>query len=268
MDDLVLTPMSEDRPLVRCLGITKFFGGVRAVARVSLDLRGGEIIGLVGDNGAGKSTLAKILSGLVTPDEGELWFGGTRVSNLTAQRARRWGVEMVYQTLELCDNLSAPSNVMLGQEPVRLVLGPIRFMDHQRATEETSRRLCELGITLPDLKSPVRRLSGGQRQAIAIARATVGGHRLVIFDEPTAALGLRQKEATWALIQKVAEQGMAVLVISHNLEEVFTLADRVVAMHLGEVTLDTPRASTTREEVRAHMSGLGRGNCSVRGRAS
>lgn len=250
---------SESRPLVRCTDITKFFGGVRALARVSLDLWSEEIVGIVGDNGAGKSTLAKVLSGVVIPDEGELWFGDSRVHDLTPSKAREWGVEQVYQNLELCDTLDAPANVMLGQEPVSLSLGPFRFIDGTRAAEETRKRLNELGVQLPDLRSPVRRLSGGQRQAIAIARATIRGHRLLIFDEPTAALGVRQREATWRLIKKAANQNVAVIVISHNLDEVFSVCDRVVAMYLGEVTLDTPQSLTTRHEVRMHMSGLGSG---------
>jgi simple sugar transport system ATP-binding protein len=246
-------------PLVRCIGVTKFFGGVRALARVSFDLWPGEILGIVGDNGAGKSTLAKVLSGVITPDEGELWFGDVQVHNLTPKKAREWGVEEVYQNLELCDTLDAPANVMLGQEPVNAALGPFRFIDTSRAALETRQRLAELGVQLPDLKTPVRRLSGGQRQAIAIARATIRGHRLVIFDEPTAALGVRQREATLQLIKNVASQGVAVIVISHNLDEVFSVCHRILAMYLGELTLDTPPSRTTRHEVRMYMSGLGPG---------
>jgi ABC-type sugar transport system ATPase subunit len=242
--------------LVRCIGITKFFGGVRALARVSFDLWPGEIIGIVGDNGAGKSTLAKVLSGVVTPDEGELWFGNVRAQNLTPKRARELGVEEVYQNLQLCDTLDAPSNVMLGQEPVNFGVGPFRFIDTRRAAEETRKRLSELGVQLPDFNSPVRRLSGGQRQAIAIARATIRGHRLVIFDEPTAALGVRQREATLQLVKRVASQGVAVIIISHNLDEVFAVCHRILAMYLGELTLDAIPAKTSRNEVRMYMSGL------------
>lgn len=242
--------------LVRCRNITQFFGGVQALAGVSLNLYRGEVLGLVGENGAGKSTLTKILSGLITPDQGEIWFGETMVRNLTPQSARQMGVEAVYQDLELCDNLTPEQNVMLGQEPVRFRLGPFKFVDFQRARAETVRHLLELGVTLPDLDVPVRRLSGGQRQAIAIARASVRAHRLMMFDEPTAALGLRQKRATLDLVRRVAEQGVAVLIISHNLEEVMAVADRIVALRLGEITLDKARADTTRDEVESHMSGF------------
>jgi ABC-type sugar transport system ATPase subunit len=242
--------------LVRCRQITQFFGGVQALAGVSLDLYSGEVMGLVGENGAGKSTLTKILSGLINPDQGEIWFGDTRVRNLTPQSARRMGVEAVYQNLELCDNLTPERNVMLGQEPVRFALGPFRFVDYHKARAETIRHLAELGVSLPDLDVPVRRLSGGQRQAIAIARASVRAHRLMMFDEPTAALGLRQKRATLELVRRVAGQGVAVLLISHNLEEILAVADRIVALRLGEITLDKPRDATSRDEVEQHMSGF------------
>jgi ABC-type sugar transport system ATPase subunit len=248
-------PAETASPVVRCDGITKFFGGVRALAGVTVDLYAGEIVGLVGDNGAGKSTFVKILSGLLQPDSGEIRFDEHLIDNLTPQKARNWGVETVYQNLELCDDLSAAANVMLGQEKVRFQLGPFRFVDHPWAVRETKQRLTELGIQLQDYESPVRRFSGGQRQAIAIARATIKGRRLVIFDEPTAALGLRQTEATGGLIKQVATQKVAVILISHSLEQVFSLADRIVSFRLGEVTLDMSAAQTTPDEVRAHMSG-------------
>jgi ABC-type sugar transport system ATPase subunit len=245
-------------PVVRCVGITKFFGGVRALAGVSMDLYAGQIVGLVGDNGAGKSTFIKVLSGLIQPDAGEIWFDDHAITGLSPQKARNWGVQTVYQNLELCDDLSAAANVVLGQEKIRFRIGPFRFIDHRWEVTEARQKLAELGAHLQDYEGPVRRFSGGQRQAIAIARATVRGHRLVIFDEPTAALGLRQTEATAQLIKRVAEQKVAVILISHSLEQVFSLADRIVSLRLGEVTLDTFTDQTTPDEVRAHMSGQGR----------
>jgi ABC-type sugar transport system ATPase subunit len=256
MEDDQADASHKTAALVRCRQITQFFGGVQALAGVSLDLYSGEVLGLVGENGAGKSTLTKILSGLISPDQGEIWFGDTLVDNLTPHSAREMGVEAVYQDLELCDNLTPEQNVMLGQEPVRFALGPFRFVDSHKARDETVRHLLELGVTLPDLDVPVRRLSGGQRQAIAIARASVRAHRLMMFDEPTAALGLRQKRATLDLVRRVAEQGVAVLLISHNLEEILAVADRIVALRLGEITLDKARDATTRDEVEQHMSGF------------
>jgi len=246
----------SNKPLVRCVGIAKYFGGVQALNAVNLDLHPGEVVALVGDNGAGKSTLVKILSGIHQPDEGELWLGDQHVHQLTPYRARELGIETVYQHLSLCDNLGAAANVMLGQEPLRFKLGPLRFIDEKRSLEEAQRRIREVGIVLDDFTAPVRRLSGGQRQAVAIARATIKAHRLIMFDEPTAALGVRQTQATLALVRRVANQGVAVIVISHNLDDVFAVADRIVALRLGEVTLDAPLAQTTRQEVVACMTGM------------
>ncbi len=243
-------------PLVRCVGITKYFGGVLALDSVSLDLYPGHVVALVGDNGAGKSTLVKVLSGIHQPDEGHIWFSDTRVDHLDPHRARELGVETVYQHLSLCDNLGAAANVMLGQEPIRFKLGPLRFLDQKRAVNEARRRVNEVGVELDDYTTPVRRLSGGQRQAIAIARATVKAHRLIMFDEPTAALGVRQTRAALELVRRVASQNVAVIMISHNLDDVFAVADRAVALRLGRITLDKPLADTSREEVVACMTGM------------
>jgi ABC-type sugar transport system ATPase subunit len=223
---------------------------------VSLDLLPGELVCLVGDNGAGKSTLVKVLSGLHQPDEGELWLGEVRVEGMTPPRARQLGIETVYQHLALCDNLGAAANVMLGQEPVRFRLGPLRFIDRKASQDEAARRIGDVGIKLSDFWTPVRRLSGGQRQAIAIARATIHGHRLIMFDEPTAALGVRQTKTTLELVRRVADSGVSVIMVTHNLDEVFAVADRIVALRLGTIGLDSPVSGTSREEVVACMTGV------------
>jgi ribose transport system ATP-binding protein len=241
-------------PVVRCVDVTKWFGGVQALRGITLDVYAGQVLGLVGDNGAGKSTLVKILSGIHQPDSGELWIGDEQVKGLTPHGARGLGVETVYQDLALCDNLDASANVTLGQEPVRFRLGPFKFVDGRKAAQLTRERLTVVGARLPDMNSSVRRLSGGQRQAIAIARATVRAHRMIMFDEPTAALGIAQRKTTLNLIRGVADQGVAVIVISHNLEDVFAVSDRIVGLRLGEITLDSPIADTTHEEVMACMT--------------
>jgi simple sugar transport system ATP-binding protein len=247
---------TRDKPLVRCVNLTKYFGGVLALNSVSLDLYPGHVVALVGDNGAGKSTLVKILSGIHQPDEGEIWIGDDKVENLDPHRVRQLGIETVYQNLSLCDNLGAAANVMLGQEPIRFKMGPIRILDQKKAVQEAQRRIGEVGVELNDFTTAVRRLSGGQRQAIAIARATVKAHRLIMFDEPTAALGVRQTRSTLDLIRRVAKQNVAVIVISHNLDDVFAVADRTVALRLGRITLDKPMSETSREEVVACMTGM------------
>jgi ABC-type sugar transport system ATPase subunit len=247
---------TDAEPVVRCVNITKYFGGVQALNRVSLNFHAGEVVALVGDNGAGKSTVVKILSGIHQADEGSIWLGDIEVKSLNPHRAREFGIETVYQNLSLCDNLGPAANVMLGQEPIRSRIGPFKFIDTKRSIEEARSRIDELGIVLDDMVAPVRRLSGGQRQAIAIARATVKAHRLIQLDEPTAALGVRQTKATLDLVRGVASQGVAVIVISHNLDDVFAVAHRIVALRLGQVTLDAPVDSTSKEEVVACMTGV------------
>jgi D-xylose transport system ATP-binding protein len=243
-------------PLVRCVHLTKYFGGVRALNDVSFELYRGELVAIVGDNGAGKSTLVKILSGINQPNEGEFWFDGSQIQHLTPHRARQIGIEAVYQDLALCDNLGAAANVMLGREPVRFRIGPLRFLDNRRSVAETRRRISEVGIQLEDYSSPIRRLSGGQRQAIAIGRAIIRGQRLILFDEPTAALGVSQTQATLQLIRQVADGDVATVMISHNLDDVFAVADRILALRLGQITLDAPLGEVTREEVVACMTGI------------
>jgi ABC-type sugar transport system ATPase subunit len=247
---------SDTQPVVRAVGITRYFGGVRALENVSLNFMPGEIVALVGDNGAGKSTLVKILSGIYQPDEGSIWLGDTEVHHLDPGRAREFGIETVYQQLFLCDNLGAAANVMLGREPIRARCGPFQFIDSKRAINEASKHIAQLGIELDNMLTPVRRLSGGQRQAIAIARATVNAHRLIQFDEPTAALGVRQTCATLELIQRVAARGVAVIVITHNLDDVFAVSHRIVALRLGCINLDIRVDQTTREQVVACMTGM------------
>ena len=247
----------DRRTTVRCQTVSKFFGGVKALDGVTLSLHAGELVALVGDNGAGKSTLVKLLAGMIQLDQGELWFGGMRVGPLSPSRARSLGVETVHQQLLLCDNLGAAANVTLGQEPVSRNLWPLRLIDRRRAHEEASSRLAEIGAKISDLSVPVRQLSGGQRQAVAIARAMASSPRLVMFDEPTAALGSRQTEATLRLVRRVAERGVAVLLISHNLDDIFAVADRVIALRHGRLVLDESVHRLGRETVVAAMMGLG-----------
>jgi ABC-type sugar transport system ATPase subunit len=248
--------MLDQEPVLQCVDVTKYYGGVQALRSVSLDLHSGEILCLVGDNGAGKSTLVKIISGLCQPDSGEIRLGGVLYKGLTPSEARAAGIETVYQHLSLCDNLGAAANVMLENEPVRFRLGPLRWIDTRKANEESARRLAEVGGGFDDLLTPVRRFSGGQRQPIAIARAIGNASRVILFDEPTAALGMRQTQVKLELIKRTAAQNIAVVVISHNLDDVFAIGNRVVALRHGRVILSTPAQSTSREEVVVCMTGL------------
>jgi len=247
---------SRQAPMVlRCEGIVKWFGGVQSLAGVSLSVHAGEIVALVGDNGAGKSTLVKTLSGIHQPDAGEIWLGDRKLEHLTASRARALGVETVHQDLMLCDNLDAVANVVLGQEPVRFQLGPVAVMNKRLATRLAKQRLEEVGIRIADFDVSVRRLSGGQRQAIAIARAMMKADKLMMLDEPTAALGVHQTHTTLEVIRSVASRGIGVIVISHSIDDVFAVADRIVVLRLGRVVLDTPASETTPDLIIGHITG-------------
>ncbi len=240
---------------IRCEGIVKWFGGVQSLAGVDLTVHAGEVVALVGDNGAGKSTLVKTLSGIHQPDAGEIWLGEEKLEHLSAARARGLGVETVHQDLALCDNLDAIANVVLGQEPMRFQLGPIAIMNKRAATKLAKQRLEEVGIRISDYGVSVRRLSGGQRQAIAIARAMMKANRLMMLDEPTAALGVHQTATTLEVIRSVASRGIGVLVISHSMDDVFAVADRIVVLRLGRVVLDSPSSETSIERVVGHITG-------------
>jgi ABC-type sugar transport system ATPase subunit len=243
--------------VIQCVDVSKYFGAVRALDRVSIDLPVGLVTCLVGDNGAGKSTLVKILAGIHQPDQGFVDVDGIQHGHLTPRKARDLGIQTVHQHLALCDNLGAAANVTLGQEPTKFKLGPFRFID-RGAAELVARKLINqsVGMSIADYDVPIHRFSGGQRQAVAIARALVSAHRLIMFDEPTAALGVRQTAATLKLVRRVAEQGVAVLMISHNLDDIMAVGDRVVAMRLGRVTLTRAIQDTSRAELVGAMTGL------------
>jgi simple sugar transport system ATP-binding protein len=249
-------PTAIDRPVLECRDLKKTFGGVRALQGVSVALYPGEIAALVGDNGAGKSTLVKILGGTYTPDGGSIMIDDDVVTHLTPHQASRHGIEVVYQDLALCDNLTGAGNIVLGREPVRFTLLGMRFIDSRRAKEVGQEQIARLGAHIPSWDMPVRQLSGGQRQALAIARAMISAHRLVVLDEPTAALGVRQTQATLDLVRSIAKQHVAVLLIMHNLDQIFEISDRIIVLRHGSVCLNKKTADTSRQEVVAYMTGL------------
>lgn len=218
-------------PLVEMRGVCKHFGGVHAVDDVSLELHAGEVLGLLGHNGAGKSTLIRLLSGALLLDAGEIRIGGERVRISSPRSARALGIETLYQDLALADNLNAPANLFLGRELVR------RFgtLD-EVAMERTAREVIQgVNPRFEDFESPVKHLSGGERQSVAIARAVHFRARVLIMDEPTAALGPAETQAVAAQIQALRDAGLAIVLVSHDLRDVFDLADRVVVMRAGRV---------------------------------
>ena len=246
-------------PLVVMEGICKRFGGVQALDHAGLALHTGEIHALVGDNAAGKSTLIKILSGAVPMDEGAITFDGRPVQIREPRDAKALGVETVYQDLALADNLDVPANVFLGRELVRSGVGGF-FMDLRRMERESRTLLDRLKIWLPNLRLPVRNLSGGQRQSVAIARCIYFNARVVILDEPTAALGVAETAKLHDLVRDLRSHGLAVVMISHNLNHVFGVSDRITVMKTGRTVGTRIAAQTTQEEVvRMIMTGTANG---------
>lgn len=222
-------------PLVKMRAISKNFGGVTALSNVDLDAYAGEVLAIVGDNGAGKSTLIKVLTGVYQPTGGALFLDGVQVEFSNHADAIELGIDAVYQTLALADHLDPAANMFLGNELTRKVFG-MTLLDNKRMREETERVLLErLGVRLKSLDAPTESLSGGQRQAVAIARAVYHkGLRVLVMDEPTAALGPQETARTLKLIETVKAQGLAVILISHSLDDVFQVADRVHVQRRGQ----------------------------------
>lgn len=241
--------------LVEVRSLSKHYGGVAAVEDVSLVFEAGAVVALAGDNGAGKSTLVKMMCGAVAPSSGEILIDAAVVHMKSAADAREQGIEMVYQDLALCPDLTAAENMYLGREPVRWKIGNLGIIDRKQLMKGAEEHFAQLSSS-PPMRVPVRRLSGGQRQVIAISRAAFWARRLVIFDEPTAALGVAQRERTLELIRQVADQGLAVVVISHSVEDIFKVADRITVMRLGRVVADAPTGELDEARVRALMGGL------------
>lgn len=234
-------------PLLEGHGIWKSYGAVQALAGVDLEIRAHECVALVGDNGAGKSTLIKILCGALQPSRGTLSMNGEEVAFMGPRDAQAAGISVVYQDLALVEGLDVSTNVFLGQVPTR------RFrVDRKRMAQETRTALNELAIDIPSVRAEVRLLSGGQRQAVAITRAVHHGGQLMIMDEPTAALGVQEQRKVLQLIHTLKDRGIAVLVVSHNLEHVFSVADRVVVMRAGRIVGSREKAKTTHSEI-VHM---------------
>lgn len=235
-------------PLVEMRGIAKRYGGVQALAGADFTIYPREIHALVGDNAAGKSSLIKALSGAAPADAGEIRFDGRPVAIRDPRHAKALGIETVYQDLALADNLDIPANVFLGRElTFSGVLSP--FLDLRRMSQEAEKLLGRLKIRIPDLRQKVRTLSGGQRQCVGIARTVYINARLIILDEPTAALGVEETRKVLDLVREMREQGLSVVMINHNLAHVFDLCDRISVMKTGIVAGTRHISETSREEI-------------------
>lgn len=237
-------------PLLEARGIYKYFGAVTALRDVNLKLFPGEVLGVVGDNGAGKSTFMKVLSGLHPPSEGSLLFDGQPVRFGSPRESRELGIEMVYQDLALAGNMNIAENIYLGREPKRKVLGGLLTLsDHKAGLQMAQEHLDNLKIHVKSVKQKVEELSGGQRQAVAIARSTAFQARVVIMDEPTAALAVKEVGKVLDLIVGLKERGIAVVIISHRMDDIFYVCDRVMALYHGTNFAESPLEDTSRGEV-------------------
>ena len=248
--------MSSNGALLSLEGVSKRFGAVQALSNLDFSVRAGEVVGLVGDNGAGKSTLIKTISGIYSTDEGRFNFDGEPVAIDSPQDATALGIATVYQDLALCDNLDVVANLFIGREEIADgPAGLVRTLDETAMEHRSHDLLKNLAVTIPSVRSEVGTLSGGQRQQVAVARSLLGEPKLVLLDEPTAALGVAQTAQVLALIKRLRERGLGVVVISHNLADVFEVADRVFVLRLGQSAGEFDIKSATREEIVSAITG-------------
>ena len=235
--------------------ISKRFGGVKALDRVSIKLNEGEVLALAGDNGAGKSTLIKIISGVYTSDEGEISFNGRKILNNNPNYSRNLGIETIYQDLALADNLDVPSNIFLGREPIKKSLKFLHRLDRNFMYEQSVDVLESLKIEIPQssLTQPVASLSGGQRQAIAISRAIYWNAKILIMDEPTAALGVPEQKKVLELIDTLKKSSIGIIFISHNLNDIFSASDSICVLRQGKKVCEKMISQTNKDEIVSYM---------------
>ncbi len=250
--------MDQTSPVIEMRGISKYFGAVTALEGVNMRLHQGEVLGVVGDNGAGKSTLMKVLSGLYAPSKGEILVDGHTVNFQSPKDARNAGIEMIYQDLALAGNLSIYENIYLGREQTRTLAG-IRWVDHRRTRSMAQEHLDKLRIHVKSVDQHVEELSGGQRQAVAIARATAFDAKVVIMDEPTAALAIREVNKVLGLITSLRDHGVSIVLISHRMDDIFYVCDRVMAMFHGRNFADGSLSEVDRDEVIGWIMGSRKG---------
>lgn len=235
--------------LLETRNITKRFGGLTAVDQVSIGVRAGEVLALLGDNGAGKSTLIKMISGVYRPDEGEILIGGKKADIGSPMDALAAGIETIYQDLALAENLDVGANIFLGRERMKRRLGILKVLDDAAMAREAQTVLDRLDIHIPSLKSTIKTLSGGQRQAVAISRSIYWDAKILIMDEPTAALGIAEQRKVLSLVRTLKEQGIGVIIISHQMYDVFEVADRLAVMRRGVKVGERMVSETTPDDV-------------------
>lgn len=245
----------SNEPVLNIQNVSKYFGGLTALDDVSLSVHAGEVVALLGDNGAGKSTLIKCISGVYTPDEGTITYNGKDISSLPPSAVRKVGIETIYQDLAIAENLDVGANVFLGKEKMKRLFGFIPVTDDDYMREEAEKVLERLDIHIPNLSQKLVRLSGGQRQAVAIARAIYWDAGLVIMDEPTAALGVPEQRKVLSLVRSLRDEGIPVVIISHTMQDVFEVADRMVVLLRGRKVANLKREEATTDLVVKYIMG-------------
>ncbi len=244
------------QPILQLRGISKRFGAVQALSGVDFEVYPAEVVALVGDNGAGKSTLIKAIAGVYRPDAGQYIFEGREVTVTNPRDATLLGIETVYQDLALCDNLDVVANLYLGREEMQPVVpGVVQTLDELSMEQRARTLLKELHVNIPSVRTPIASMSGGQRQSTAVARAVMWNAKVVLLDEPTAALGVEQTRMVKDLIRRLRDRGLGVVVISHNLADVFDVADRIIVLRLGRRTATFDVRNTSQEAVVGAITG-------------
>jgi ABC-type sugar transport system ATPase subunit len=247
--------MADQQPVIAVRNLTKHYGGVKALTEAGFTLMAGEHAAIVGDNGAGKSTFVRLITGVEQPTSGEILLDGNVVSFDSPLDAREQGVETVYQNLALAEDLDVPSNIFMGREITRINLGPLSVLNHKAMRAQSVDMLATTGVKIQDLSEPMRGMSGGQRQCVAIARAAGFAKKLIILDEPTAALGVQETARVEDIIRGLKDRGVPLIIISHNLRQVFDLVDRIYVFRQGRIICSRLKTQTTPEEIVGLITG-------------
>ena len=247
--------MTTNQAVLQIDGLTKHYGGVKALTGANFRLNPGEHAAIVGDNGAGKSTFVRLITGVEQPNSGDIRLDGKSVSFASPLDARDQGIETVYQTLALAEDLDVPANIFLGREITRLNLGPLSVLNHKAMREQSATMLSTTGVKIQDMSESLRGMSGGQRQCVAIARAAGFAKKLIILDEPTAALGVAETARVEQIIKGLKQQGIPLIIISHNLRQVFDLVDRIWVFRQGRIICSRLTSQTNPEEIVGLITG-------------
>jgi fructose transport system ATP-binding protein len=243
------------RPVLRVAGLTRHYGGVKALTDAHFELAPGEHSAIVGDNGAGKSTFVRLITGVEQPNEGRIELDGKPVRFSSPLDAREQGIETVYQTLAIAEDLDVASNIFLGRELLKFRLGPLSVLDHRAMRERSVQMLAATGVKIQDLSESLRGMSGGQRQCVAIARAAGFAKKLITLDEPTAALGVQETARVEQIIRGLKARGIPLIIISHNLRQVFDLVDRIWVFRQGRIICSRPTRATNPQEIVGLITG-------------